>query len=273
MVARNVILCTWIFCLLTCNVLANDTRESISLDSLSAVSLQVIGISNGRPIATSSGFIVNRRGKNYLITNWHVVSGKDPNQNYNIINESGLVPDSLRIRFHAKVLGKWIDRNESLYDNGKPKWLEHRKGPQVDVVAIPLSIPVTDNTVSIYPLDLSLSDTKLPVKVGMLVYIIGFPNGISASGFPLWKTGHIASEPGIYISNLPFFMVDATTRGGMSGSPVVVRYEGSYFDGGFAMMGNSPTIKFLGVYSAQSYKIEIGHVWRPEVINEIIDNR
>jgi hypothetical protein len=64
----------------------------------------------------------------------------------------------------------------------------------------------------------------------------------------------------------PVFLIDATTRGGMSGSPVVLRIYGDY-----ATIGGKSWTRFLGVYSGRIHdQTEIGRVWRPSVIKEIL---
>ena len=110
-------------------------------------------------------------------------------------------------------------------------------------------------------------------EVAMLVSIIGFPMGMSAFGkLPIWKTGHIASEPLLDLGEEPAFLIDATTRGGMSGSPVVLRLNGGYKtrSGNVMMVTSGFRTLFLGIYSGQWPHPEIGKVWKPIVIKEIL---
>ena len=121
-------------------------------------------------------------------------------------------------------LGLYFEHVESLYepDGQALRWLEHPQGRAVDVVAVPLRLP---SHCRIFPLDLALADADLEVKVAMAVSIVGYPKGLTAGGvLPIWKTGHLASEPDLnYEYGRPAFLIDATTRIGMSGSPVVLR--------------------------------------------------
>jgi hypothetical protein len=145
--------------------------------------------------------------------------------------------------------------------------LQHPKSPHVDVIALPLQSGGSGAT--LYPLDLSLAEANMQVSPAMAVSIIGYPEGFaSACTWPIWKTGHIASEPDLDWNGLPCFLIDATTRGGMSGSPVVARMYGSYptTEGGVSLGGTAT--RFLGVYSDQYEGPEIGVVWRPQVIAE-----
>ena len=119
----------------------------------------------------------------------------------------------------------------------------------------------------------SLADANVVPQVAMPVSIIGFPLGLTGPGvFPIWKTGHIASEPALDYKAEPLFLIDATTRGGMSGSPVVFRATGGYKQKtGEYIISSGPVTLFLGIYSGRLHKAsEIGRVWRPRLIKEIL---
>ena len=221
-------------------------------------------------IGSATGFVVQTADQPYLITNWHVVSGRHPNTN-EVLDKSGRVPDELRIIHHSSGrLGSWTIRQEALFHtDGTPRWIEHPRGQTLDVVALPLQS--LDTNVTIHPFDLSLADADVMVRPAMPVSIIGYPLGLSTGGgWPIWKTGHIASDPDLDYGGRPAFLIDATTRGGMSGSPVVLRFYGAYQsnDGSFNV-GRGAT-RFLGVYSSQEVAAEIGCVWRPNVVTEIL---
>jgi len=157
-------------------------------------------------------------------------------------------------------------------ENATRRWLEHKKGRSVDVVALPLQNAGDD--VTVYPFDLSLAEVDMVPEVAMPVSIIGFPLGFTSAGFfPIWKTGHIASEPNLDYQGEPLFLIDATTRGGMSGSPVVLRLTGGYKkkDGSVIMSSSGCKTLFLGIYSGRLPRdSEIGRVWRPRLVNEIL---
>jgi len=242
----------------------NQPRKKI-LDPLSGQSLYLELTTLGQSLGTATGFVVESSGRHYLITNWHVVSGRHPETNA-IVSSTGAVPDEIRIVHHGHTLGSWTVRTEPLQDENKNNlWLEHPYGRQVDVVALPLQ--AIDDDVHIYPFDLSLADTDMIPQVAMPISIIGFPLGLASAGaFPIWKTGHIASDPDLDYNDLPAFLIDATTRGGMSGSPVVLRLLGGYStrSGSIIMTQTRPSTLFLGVYSGRIHgESEIGVVWRP----------
>ncbi len=248
-----------------------SNQRTINIDPLSANSLLLQAEVNGNALSTATGFIVEWENQRYLITNWHVVSGRNPDTNQPLSNTAG-VPDSLRIVHHgSSKLGTWVVKLEQLYSNGNPRWIEHVEGQNIDVVALPLTEVGSD--VKIYPFDLKLADVDMVLEPAMQVSIIGYPYGLATAGaWPIWKTGHIASDSDLDYDGRPAFLIDATTRGGMSGSPVVLRLHGGYRDSknSYIMAGGTST-RFIGVYSGRIHdQAEIGRVWRPNLITEIL---
>jgi hypothetical protein len=142
----------------------------------------------------------------------------------------------------------------------------------VDVVA--LRLQSIDKQVRLYSLDLSLAEKDMRAYVGIPVSIIGYPLGFAGPGrFPIWKTGHIASEPDLDYNGEPLFLIDATTRAGMSGAPVVLRQVGGYMTkSGDQKIVPGVSTRFLGIYSGRlPGDSELGRVWRPRLIKEILD--
>lgn len=242
-----------------------------NVDSLSLVSLLVEPRANGLALGTATAFCVARGACTFLVTNWHVFAGRHPDTLVPL-HASGAVPDSLALFHHSTSrLGDWVLREESLVaPSGAPSWLEHPLKNKIDVAALPLSRLESD--VRIHPLDLSLADFDVTVQVAMAASIIGFPFGLATSGvFPIWKTGHIATDPDLDYQNTPCFLIDATTREGMSGSPVLLRQYGPYSSSIAALVvGAGPATRFLGVYSGRIHNTaEIGRVWKPDALRQL----
>jgi len=242
-----------------------------NIDPLSGRSLFVELLAEGTSIGSATGFVVQSTAGPLLVTNWHVLSGLNPDTRQPL-SQSGAVPDCLRLVHHSTTLGTWVTREETLLgQDGEPRWLEHTRGEAVDVAALPLQ--EIDSEVQLRPLDLSLADTDMVPEIAMPVSIIGFPLGLTGPGvFPIWKTGHIASEPQLDYAGQPTFLIDATTRGGMSGSPVVIKMSGGYKtrSGKYTLAGGVKTL-FLGIYSGRIRRdSEIGKVWRPEAIRDVL---
>lgn len=246
-------------------------RQTIFIDPVSTQSLFVELWFGNTFLSSATAFVVAHDCTHYLITNWHVVTGRDA-ETEKPLSATTAIPDTIRVVYHMKgKLGAWVLGGEPLYLDGVARWREHPKGRQIDVVALPL-IAVPENA-TIFPADLSLADADMRIHPAMPVSIIGFPFGLSAGGaWPIWKTGHIATDPDVDYDNRPSFLIDATTRGGMSGSPVVARVSGVLQTrSGANVIKTGITTKFLGVYSGRIHgDAELGRVWRPTVIDEIL---
>ncbi len=271
----------------------------IFVDPLSHVSLLLQARGNGQPLGHATGFVVFKDGKHYLITNWHVLAGRNPVTNQPI-HDSGALPDELVVVYQRTVIQDgqehvgWRPLNEPLNDAaGNPLWLAHAEGRKVDVGALPIAPPQEPpEPTRLNPLPLTLANTDLFAGVGETVSIVGFPFGLTGGGgFPIWKTGHIASEPDVDYAGSPIFLVDATTRKGMSGSPVYRRFPGigwrtrkgtNMIMSSTVYAGGSDLARFMGVYAGRIGRItevngeaveesaELGRVWKPQVIDQIL---
>lgn len=245
----------------------------ISIDEFSVKSLYLETYLNENQTGVATGFVVKKDDSYYLITNWHVVTGRNPQNNQPLSTTGVADPNILKVWFNGQQLGHWLQKEVNIIDReGNKLWLEHGRGREVDVVAIPFSV-TTD--IKIYDMDLTLADFDLMIYPSESVSIIGFPEGITSAGkLPIWKTGHVASDIDIDWGGKPAFLIDATTKGGMSGSPVVAKRVSIHQTSEGNKIGNA--VKFLGVYSGREIDvsgIEIGFVWKPRAITEILTVR
>ncbi len=245
-------------------------QQVITIDPLSCVSLRVELRARGNLLSTASAFVVQDDTGSYLVSNWHVLAGRHPNTDQPL-SDAGALPDEIVIVHHTQQLGSWKLMSQPLVDaEAKPLWIEHPGGREIDIAALPLDL--ADPEIKTYPLDLALAEHDVRLQPAMAVSIIGYPFGLATGvAFPIWKTGHIASDPDINYDDKPVFLIDATTRGGMSGSPVVYQSSSGYLSkGGALRMGGSVTA-FLGVYSGRIRDdSEIGRVWRPKLVGELL---
>jgi len=240
------------------------------VDPISTQSLKLTTFIGDSSIANATGFIVRHNGADYLITNWHVVTGVDLYQGKKL-DPLGRVPDNIRITYCSKVLGNWVFGVESLKGATGDTWKELKiDGKLIDVIALRLyHVP---ESAQIHYFDLDLDNTDIRTTVTNTVFVVGFPEGISSYGyFPIWKTGHIASDPDLDVYNdLPTFYIDATTRPGMSGSPVIYR-SNSFFDkSGNMNVGVDESILFMGIYAGQIGSISIGLVFKASAIRRLL---
>lgn len=245
---------------------------------------------DGTPLSAASAFFFEVDDSWFVITNWHVVSGR------NFLTREPVArrfvePFSLTAKLSSYAVG---DRGSgtfgiaphdvALYRGEEPVWLEHPElGPSCDVVAIPMARPGScpdfmHNAAN------RISDANIPVVPGSTVFVIGFPQALSVGfGLPLWKSGYVASEPhydvrlGGQLSDygglqggvsIPAFFIDSQTRAGMSGSPVFARFHGMWDNSdpyreidpdepGFLeskdiMLWGSQGTQFVGCYSGRA---------------------
>lgn len=111
------------------------------------------------------------------------------------------------------------------------------------------------------------------LPVTRAVFAVGYPLGVSSSGLAVWVRGSIASEPDLEHDGLPMFLVDARTRRGQSGSPVVYSNGGGRiaFRNGSLIDNGSEHVELLGVYSGRvTDDSDLGRVFRVDAIAEIV---
>lgn len=248
------------------------------MDPFNYVPLHLQTLFNATMLSEATGFIIQRGDKFYLITNWHVVSGRNPETGAPSNQVTSGIPNRLAAWFPSSDHDTAWLRYELplLSDEDTPLWIEHPDGRRVDVAAIEL--PHSFEGVTYKPLSLPLIESDLHMHPAEDVSVVGYPFGKRSFGeFPIWKTGHIASDVRLDYEGKPAFLVDGTLRDGMSGSPVIARK----FNHPDIVDLNQPTTssyvdRFLGIFSAGistgHREIEIGIVWKPKVIVEMLPN-
>lgn len=226
-------------------------------------------------LALATSFLYRRHGYLYLVSNWHNLSGRNPETKQPLSEHAG-VPDT--ISCYACLNGQYIKRewlDISLNSGGKPKWYEHPKhGSKIDIGVMPIELNEKYKAIVVN----EIPQTKMVLRVSHDIFVLGYPLGlVNSHGLPIWKRATVASEPGV---SEPSFLVDTATRSGMSGSPVIHRYRGFY--------KNDPEAKearpddwfgeadnFVGIYSgrlgASQLEAQLGIVWKPHLIDEVID--
>jgi hypothetical protein len=247
------------------------------IDPFSLTTVPLEQCANAETLGAATGFIWRRREQHYLITNWHVVSGRNAQTGEQITT---VQPDMLRAHFNTPIknFGKRpCDIHIRDADNN-PLWhIYPGRQRGCDVVAIPLPTLGDDPTVNLYPINTLRSEADLAIRIGMDVYILGYPFGLQPPGFPVWKRGSIASEPDLTRMGAGYMLVDTASRPGMSGAPVIRRSWGMHLLENDAISADStPQSKFVGVYSGRLHTkdpsdAQLGMVWPPEDIDAIID--
>lgn len=201
-------------------------------------------------ISLGSGFFYEVDGETFVITNWHNVTGKNHltgaslhkerspthiKAKWPVIQEHILHPSGAAVfRLEAQTI--------QIEDDHGPLWLEHPDhGSTFDVVAIPFEKPPEWPQAAHVPAN-KIDPTPIPLRPGLKVVVIGFPQGLSTGpGIPVIKSGFLSSEPGFEVRlggtfsdvggmmggvRIAAVLLDVHTVPGMSGSPVFGEYTG-----------------------------------------------
>lgn len=257
-------------------------------DSATRVPIRVEPSFESVGIGNATAFFYQLDGGTWLITNWHVVTGRDPSTR-KILNQNvrAAIPDSLKLHYPVNVPREgvsftgWASFVLSLYedeDHDIPKYVVHPLlRESVDIVAIQISgIEQT----FVLPANASQFELEnLQLRPTLDAFVLGYPLGMfGGANFPVWKRGSIASEPDFDINGLPYFLIDTSTREGMSGSPVYVQESGLWMPVGVTdpaqqRIGTGRT--FAGIYSGRigakdEFKVQLGLVWKARALEETI---
>ncbi|NQW03955.1 MAG: trypsin-like peptidase domain-containing protein [Acidobacteria bacterium] len=224
-------------------------------------------------IQNASGVIVTV----FLVTNYHVVTGHSPG--------TALPPKGDRVVFYLH-----LDKNEPsqvkqialpLYSqSGVPAWEQSIEHPEADLVLLPL--PKTSYaSIAMYVFVESHTKSDIRIRPTSGATLLGYPFGFSdtKNRLPVWKTGHVASEPQVDFQGHPAFLVDVSAFPGMSGSPVLAVVNGVYEDES-EVMRTGHVLRLLGVFSAMPVirsetpgiadtSLQLGYVWKATLIVEL----
>ena len=129
-------------------------------------------------------------------------------------------------------------------------WIASDAYPAADIVLVPLPTRAYEG---IAPLVFIEAHTRGDIRIRPTsgATLLGYPYGFydQKHYLPVWKTGHVASEPAVDFEGRPVFLVDVSAFPGMSGSPVLAVANGIYEteDGS---MRSGRIWKLLGIFSA-----------------------
>ena len=258
-------------------------------ENLSWVPVKLKPTYSGNVLSVATGFFYEHEGRTFLVTNYHVVTGRHPDTG-EMLPGKGISPDSLTlgVTMNAGPLSaagakklQWKWANLPLLEDDditKPVWYEHPvHGSKFDVVAIPLG--GLEETLIVGANSPTLDLDNLRIYPSMEAFVLGYPRGMSGGGhFPIWKRATIATEPDFDLDGLPKFYIDTATREGMSGSPVYAQEVGYWLPEGETEQGKARFGKgrrFVGVYSGRlgaedEFKAQLGIVWKDSGLIELI---
>lgn len=251
------------------------------------VAFRLALFSLSQEIGTATGSIWRNGDKLFLVSNWHVLSGRNTYTGKPIDGKNAATPTHLDIHYmrpwplnHTDITTKTV-RVDLVDSNGDAVWFQHKMGQQWDLacVELPKDCPIAEASILPHVID----DTSIVQLPGTDVFIMGFPKGLQKQGgHPVWKRASIASHPNILSDELPITLVDTAGRDGMSGAPAfVVQYASQFIanQNGFSnRLGNKP-YRFAGIYSGRygaddvqkdEFSAQLGRLWWEHVIEEML---
>ncbi len=147
--------------------------------------------------------------------------------------------------------------------NGKPLWVQH---PTADVAAMRVTLPEATHVVLALTDLLATDDTlrQLAVGPGEELLVLGFPFGAESSpaGFPILRSGRIASYPLLPTRDVKTFLMDFQVFKGNSGGPVFLMSTARQSGGGLSLG------RFLSILGLVSQEQEVKE--RIESLAEVI---
>jgi hypothetical protein len=183
---------------------------------------KVIALPNGKDDTTRYGTGFFYRGPAqtvWLVTNWHVLTGRRPDSPGETIGLAGQSPYAINVTFPLKKRGHFSPPLTcELYKVGVPIWRQYKLELGFDLAAIPIDLPEEAAGIAIQDF---ASNSLDAIEPGIDLITVGFPFKHSSDvPYPLWKRGMLASEPGYTLFGNPQMFIDIPGSPGMSGSPV-----------------------------------------------------
>jgi len=129
-------------------------------------------------------------------------------------------------------------------------WMQH---PSADVAV--MYVPLPDNLAGrLIPQELLATDAdfqQYEFHPGDEVFTVGYPYGLesNAYGFPVLRSGRIASHPLTPAATMKTFMVDFSVFGGNSGGPIFLNQLGRLYGGTYHI--DQRVFRILGLVSNQ----------------------
>lgn len=291
----------------------DKTGVQLDVESFRSVRIEMVFSPHGRDTQTLSqcktmahgtAFVYRLDGRDYLVTARHNLTGRHWQTNESISSSFNINPTHLRVTLFAAPPEKWmispldgdswstklqVPVNRYLLpligEDWQPIWKQHPTlGVDMDVAALDYDAP---NNAIVEKWERT-GDRTLPELVpwprlspGQDVFIVGYPYRLSVGPrLPLWIRGTVASDPAFaydFDDKLyPLWLIDARTRPGQSGAPVMRYRPPGWF--GIRNDGNPGTLSrsdadLVGVYSGRTSKdSDLGFVWSMNEVDKICRN-
>jgi hypothetical protein len=206
----------------------------------------------------------NNKPNHWLVTNWHVLTGRNADDPSQILHPKSALPNrvSLTLTINAgqpeyeSVTDERLLQQELFFElynkDGLALWRQHERKNEMDVAIINTRgfLSTRFHYVGINELPMQ---NDMSIEIGNEVFILGYPLGFTHfMNTPIWKRGSIASEPNLETPEARTrVVIDATTRQGMSGSPVVMRAKTHYVAEGGEIKTQINATRWIGIYASR----------------------
>lgn len=174
-----------------------------------------------KPFGFATGFLyAGPNGTRWLVTNWHVVTGRRPDDPGMLLRGKPASPSSLRFKVEDAGGTGWQQMELALYDADGPTWVECDRDQGIDLALIQLK----DRPRFRLPLSQSFApNSSMMLEPGLEVVMVGHPFELGThAASAIWKGAMVASERDT-TEGRPWILVDAPGVPGMSGAPVYYR--------------------------------------------------
>lgn len=264
-------------------IAAAPAYGQVTVEAASLMTTPVYLLDGTKQVSQGTGFffgVKNLAGvidTVFLVTNYHVVTGHSPG--------STLPRQGDRVVFYLHK-----DQNEPsevkqvvlpLYSSaGAPLWEQSTEHLEADLILLPLPKAAFEGIAMFVFID-DHTRTDIRIRPTSGATLVGYPYGFSdtTNRLPVWKTGHVASEPQVDFQGKPAFLVDVSAFPGMSGSPVLAVANGVYEDER-EVMRTGRVVRLLGVFSAMpvmrsqtpgqsDISLQLGYVWKASLIADL----
>ena len=256
----------------------------MTIDPNSAAAIPIQLFRDDQFITYASGCVYRHNRRTFVLTNWHVLSGRHAHSGLPLDERTLAIPNRIEIPYLQSMdttkpistlsqewfrwVPKWTWMRHSILEvDGRARWYQHPLGRRVDIAALPIDILTGTAKASLLPID--SHSHPISLENGSDCFVIGFPLAPDPEEpLPIWKRATIASEFQLDYKGLPCFLIDTATRSGMSGSPVIIRPPDGAIGGSTA---------FMGIYSGRLGandigQVQLGVVWRKAAVEEMLNN-
>jgi S1-C subfamily serine protease len=224
--------------------------------------VKIEGPKTATETAYGTGFIVGKQ------------STKNPNFSFYVLVTAahvldGITADTATVHFREPA-GSGFKRLTSslpIRKAGAPLWTKHK---DVDIAAMLIIVPNAADLTIIGSVLLATDAMlqKYEIRPGDQLLVLGYPHSLDANdaGFPILRSGRIASYPLTPTKDTKTFLLDFNVFPGNSGGPVFL-YQENRFYGGSMHLGLSHFV--LGLVTERFEKTErdkAGNVLRTETL-------